>query len=362
MTAKADRLAAAMSTSLAHETVKSTSGPSQRCSAVSDQVWPTMSLSAAAPSWTATPESPGVLVKTSSAAPCLLLDLFTDDTLLRIAEAVESAADLLRLGLSCCRFADKVIAVVRTSLAQEASGVSGGGGGAAAAEMLSIVDEAARRWRAGRSDAERAWAPRREGETWLGLKHEVEVLGSWPLIFSQAHASLLPAEGGAVVTMQAADNGDSNDSSDPAESTPQEGQPRLRTFRTATTGAVMRAGRHFSEFTVLSGEAIFFGVTPAGWDAVEEVGAVWLDGHCFFFTHTGNRWPNDREWEGQKSARTAGDRIGLLLDLDQGSLTVYKNSVRLGEMVQGGLGGEYCWAVSLGEETNSARIGRGAYT
>jgi hypothetical protein len=34
----------------------------------------------------------------------------------------------------------------------------------------------------------------------------------------------------------------------------------------------------------------------------------------------------------------AGDRIGLLLDLDQGSMTVYKNDERLGVMRASGLG------------------------
>jgi hypothetical protein len=49
-----------------------------------------------------------------------------------------------------------------------------------------------------------------------------------------------------------------------------------------------------------------------------------------------------------------GDRIGMLLDLDQGTMTVYKNDERLGVMATG-LSGSYSWAVSLyGGE--SARI------
>ena len=45
-------------------------------------------------------------------------------------------------------------------------------------------------------------------------------------------------------------------------------------------------------------------------------------------------------------AMEEGDRIGLLLDLDQGSMTVYKNDERLGVMATG-LSGEYSWAVSM---------------
>ena len=54
-----------------------------------------------------------------------------------------------------------------------------------------------------------------------------------------------------------------------------------------------------------------------------------------------------------------GDRIGLLLDLDQGSMTVYKNDERLGVMAATGLSGEYCWAVLLGVQGDSVRLEAG---
>jgi hypothetical protein len=50
-----------------------------------------------------------------------------------------------------------------------------------------------------------------------------------------------------------------------------------------------------------------------------------------------------------------GDRIGLLLDLDQGTMTVYKNDERLGVMAKW-LRGEYSWAVSLRQQGSSTRI------
>ena len=49
-----------------------------------------------------------------------------------------------------------------------------------------------------------------------------------------------------------------------------------------------------------------------------------------------------------------GDRIGLLLDLDQGSMTVWKSDVKLGVMVAEGLSGPLCWAVSLARIIKSA--------
>ena len=56
-----------------------------------------------------------------------------------------------------------------------------------------------------------------------------------------------------------------------------------------------------------------------------------------------------------QNATKEGDRIGMLLDLDQGSMTVYKNDERLGGMATD-LSGEYCWAVLLFVQGDSARI------
>eukprot|EP01051_Picozoa_sp_SAG22_P016503 SAG22_NODE_2342_length_2686_cov_3.866641_2_plen_102_part_00 len=64
----------------------------------------------------------------------------------------------------------------------------------------------------------------------------------------------------------------------------------------------------------------------------------------------------DEEWEGMEAA-SRGDRIGMLLDLDQGSMTVYKNGVELRVMRAHGLSGPFCWAVSLGKRVGtSARV------
>ena len=62
------------------------------------------------------------------------------------------------------------------------------------------------------------------------------------------------------------------------------------------------------------------------------------------------------EWDGIQNAREQGDRIGMLLDLDQGSLTVWKNGVKLGVMITEGLSGPYCWAVEMLEQGQSVRI------
>ena len=54
------------------------------------------------------------------------------------------------------------------------------------------------------------------------------------------------------------------------------------------------------------------------------------------------------------------DRIGMLLDLDQGSMAVWKNDVKLGVMLAEGLSGPLCWAVELIHAAESVRLASAA--
>ena len=106
------------------------------------------------------------------------------------------------------------------------------------------------------------------------------------------------------------------------------------------------------QFTVMEGDYIFFGVIrPGCWDVEGGVNAPAVDGRCFDNTYYGRRHPGNHNWEGSQPARgqgdSQGDSIGMLLDLDQGSMTVWKNGIKLGVMVAEGLSGPYCWAVGL---------------
>ena len=160
-----------------------------------------------------------------------------------------------------------------------------------------------------------------------------------PLLFGRAHADLtLSTEGGAVATSNAADG----------------------TWRAAASTMAMQSGRHFAQFTVLERRLMCFGVIRPGWDVEGGAGGVdedseEVDGHCFYYTYTGTRFPDNSNWEGRQPAKP-GDRIGMLLELDQGSMTVWKNGVKLRVTQAEGLSGPLCWAVSLGMAGNSARI------
>jgi len=125
-------------------------------------------------------------------------------------------------------------------------------------------------------------------------------------------------------------------------------------WRTAASKVVMWSGRHFAQFTVLEGQIMFFGAIRPAWD-VERGANCQQDGCCLYYTFRGTRLPDRVDWRGMQDAKEQGDRIGMLLDLDQGSMTVWKNDVQLGVMQSEGLSGPLCWAVSQSVRT-SARI------
>ena len=232
-----------------------------------------------------------------------LLTSTPDEAALAIAMACSllTARDLLCLALTCRRF-----------------GI--GGGPAAAPERLSLATEAARRWVAGRNDQERGWVSRRGLECWLSLMHEVEVL-RLPLAFGRAHAHVTLSENGA---RRSAGGG----------------------FRFAASTAVMRSGRHFAQFTVAEGADIMLGAIRPGWDVEAGASAEDDHNHCVYYTADGSCWPDGSHWQGMQDAKE-GDRIGMLLDLDQGSMSIWKNGERLGVMQAEGLRGPLCWAAGL---------------
>lgn len=92
---------------------------------------------------------------------------------------------------------------------------------------------------------------------------------------------------------------------------------------------------------------------------------------CAYSSHNGLRysadWENlpgiDEEWDSGAGLATVlpGERakVGLLLDLDEGTLTVYKDGRRLG-VIQDGLTGEYCWFAEIPcEARGEVSISRG---
>eukprot|EP01043_Picozoa_sp_COSAG02_P048400 COSAG02_NODE_4749_length_5026_cov_795.119139_1_plen_909_part_00 len=124
-------------------------------------------------------------------------------------------------------------------------------------------------------------------------------------------------------------------------------------FRCAMGAVVLRRGQHFAEFTIVTGRRVMLGVVRPDWsvdgwgDGSAAQQCHHVGGHAFYSSADGRCFPGNAEWRGAQAAR-AGDRMGLLLDLDEGSMTLCKNDERLGLMLpKGSLSGEFCWAVGM---------------
>ena len=78
---------------------------------------------------------------------------------------------------------------------------------------------------------------------------------------------------------------------------------------------------------------------------------------CMYYSSGGKCYTSNWErnsptvdtWEGMESM-SFGDELGMLLDLDEGTLAVYKNDRKLGVMKRG-LAGQYCWVASMWKGT-----------
>ena len=75
---------------------------------------------------------------------------------------------------------------------------------------------------------------------------------------------------------------------------------------------------------------------------------------CLYYSSSGICWSSDwgegatveEKWDGMEGVSNGSYKVGMLLDLDGGTLSVYKNGRKLGVMKRG-LAGQYCWVVSL---------------
>eukprot|EP01047_Picozoa_sp_COSAG01_P054511 COSAG01_NODE_5965_length_3929_cov_4.932898_2_plen_249_part_00 len=239
-------------------------------------------------------------VQGSSFAAKLLLET-VDGVAVALACQLDSPLDLLRLGMACKRFRLKTVARPLDHDDSVATAEA-----AAAPQMWSIVSEAARRWVAGRPDEQRRWVPRRASDCWLGLMHEVGLLCAPLVLFWHPSTHITLSEGGTVATRVTRYDGNT---------------------WYASSKAVMRSGRHRARFTVLRGHFQYYGVVrPTG--SVDEGGRPQaVPGHRFFSVYDGSRYPGRERWEGAQGARE-GDAITLDLDLDAGTMTVWKNGNR----------------------------------
>ena len=272
--------------------------------------------------------------------PSATLGTLDDDLLIRCASYLD-ADGLAQLGRTSARF-----------------GIPHAG------QRRSLVNESAhQQFRQSATDEERSCLPKHDGESDVSLYRALVSLRQ-PLCFDElAGLGFSTQENPASVTY----------TEDHDE------------WSTAMSGHAMRGGRHFVEFTVTNDESwdvniVHLGVIrpvplrEADWKenvypmnvsssckpAVSEKlrsqrTAKWRgsDVHCCaYYCSTGQcywtDWSNGMrcsEWQGRERLGGSGT-IGLLLDLDQGTLSLFKNGRLLGVM-KDGLDGEYCWFVTV---------------
>ena len=254
---------------------------------------------------------PGSMLEAAAAAPVPAAQLLLgvpDAVAINIASHLTTALDLLRLARAHRRFRAKTVGN--------------------APLLWSIVEEAARQWYVACSTEEQARAPAvgnggGEPRCWKALMHEVLAFRA-PLVFGRSWWG-----GPALVSL----------SNTGAEAT-MGLSPGTVGVAGPSAQQVMRAGRHFAEFTLVSLSELTMcnlGVTRPGWWQRDEVIAVdhdpdagpgqmvataasLDDGSIFFHTHTGQMMLGSSEeppswWVGMAIPQQ-GDRIGMLLDLE----------------------------------------------
>ncbi|EJK75310.1 hypothetical protein THAOC_02967 [Thalassiosira oceanica] len=276
--------------------------------------------------------------------PSAALDVLGNDLLLRCASYLD-ADGLVQLGRTSARF-----------------------GIPQAGQQRSLANEAARQqFQQSATNEERSRLTKYDDESDVGLLRALEQLRR-PLCFDELVGyGFSPQEHPASVTCATYDEG----------------------WSTAVSGHVMRGGRHFVEFVIDTAErrpAVQLGimrlvsltdgihmVTDWEWN-VDPVFASssyiplvseklrsqrtarWGVSNvhcCTYYCYNGScywtDWDNEKglsSWQGQEGLEGSGT-IGLLLDLDEGTLSVFRNGRRLGVMKEG-FGGEYCWFVTVG--------------
>ena len=236
-----------------------------------------------------------------------------------------------------------------------------------AGQQRSLTNQAAhQRFRFSATDEERYRLPKYGDESDVGLYRALESLRQ-PLRFDMlVGIGFRPQEHPASVTH------------------------RGYCYSTAMSGHAMRGGRHFVEFAitgcrqdipiifhlgVIRPVSLTDGIDlEADWEgdvsptnvsstylsvAAEKLRsqktAKWGDSNvhcCTYYCGNGRccwtDWNSERNFQKWQGIEGLGgsDTIGLLLDLDKGTLSVFKNGRRLG-MMKDGLGGEYCWFVVI---------------
>jgi hypothetical protein len=130
-------------------------------------------------------------------------------------------------------------------------------------------------------------------------------------------------------------------------------------FSHVTTGTELTEGRHYWEVELLSEDVddIFVGVTRPNLDSVGD----YIESGCtdgwFIRADWGALFGNGKEQDDVAGPYTQGDRAGVLLDLNNGSLLFFKNGVQHGPgYAAGSVTGPVVAAVELSYKHQAVRL------
>ena len=316
------------------------------------------------------------------------METFTDDTVVALASFL-SPHDMLSMALSCRRFGAKNVTDNKKRSAAREEDMREV---RQRTDSISLMEVAARtilynKW----TEDEKKALPRRGDESWIGLYQEFLKLFHYPLQFDKLAGQCIEYVEGSNKTTVATED-------------------VMMYHHTAINQNVMRSGKHSVSFHVndpMGGGGILIGIMrpttkditrlercyPAGDDlssfSLKDYGSLYNDNVdcCLLSTYYGNgitrkrwkeweesellamdngqRWQAARQnkcttfgWKGQEQIRASSFKVGLILDLDEGTLDVYTNDRHLGTM-KSGLVGEYCWTITLiSKKEVSVSIGR----
>jgi hypothetical protein len=126
-----------------------------------------------------------------------------------------------------------------------------------------------------------------------------------------------------------------------------------------TTEIELTEGKHYWEVELLSESVgnIFIGISRPNLDPTRG----YLGGECtiawFMYATNGTLWGNGKESDDVAGKYKQGDRVGVLLDLDNGSLRFFKNGVQHGPgYAAGSVTGPVVAAVQMYSKDESVRL------
>ena len=279
----------------------------------------------------------------SSQTSCIELVLFNSDSLFKIASYL-TATDLLNLALTCKRFS---VSESNKSLIEETAR-------RIVQDIAIVTGEERLKFEATNTVKTRSQLKAEANrETWLASYHYLQS----GVIFDQIHANFEYVEGNKSCIRRSSGNG----------------------WNTAFSNNIMKAGRHYVLFDA-SERAFLAGVMRPGIlrsrtsdnnpiqrdffnhqkyfqskesliyntnNSIHSCMYYGSDGACYScHWHKGNVDNSTRDitWRGS-FIPIIGCKLGMLLDLDEGTLSVYKDGLSLGVMERG-LVGHYCWVMS----------------